>query len=174
MLQLWYVDWEPDWLMTEMCYDGCKKLDPPQSSNTTAFFFNKVDNEYKLKAMYINTPDEYFYSGDSPLISCNEHKKLVAPTSIPRCPGSPAQRLIVGKSGQVCTRTDPVIFRAKPGKTGKQIGLLPTGTKFSVVKGPECAGNYWSWWKVRLEDGRLGWLAEGGDACDEYFLCPTE
>ena len=76
--------------------------------------------------------------------------------------------------GQVCTKSDPLRLRKSPGMNGEIIASIPTGTLFTVIGGPECAGGNWSWWKVHLPDGKIGWFAEGGDRIDPYFLCPVD
>jgi len=169
---IWYDDWQPAWRMTEMCYAGCQTLSPPWESNTSAFMFGfkPESGEYYFRGMYQNTPDKFFFT-DYLLKPCDSNQPLIAPTPVSRCPGSPAQRLVVGEQGKVCTKKDGVYLRINPGKQSETIALVNPGTTFTVVDGPECAGNNWSWWKVELNDGRLGWLAEGGDIYDPYFLC---
>ena len=99
---------------------------------------------------------------------------IITPTVISSCLDSPTQRLEVGKRGIVCTKSDSGRLRESPGIGGKTIGSIKTGTPFDVIDGPECAGNNWSWWQVKLDDGLLGWMAEGGDNIDPYFLCPVD
>lgn len=99
--------------------------------------------------------------------------KTVTPIPPSTCPGSPPQRLHVGGSAMVCPFVDSVKVRDNPGMSGNRITSLRAGTRFEVIGGPECAGNNWSWWKVRLNDGTVGWMAEGGDQIDQYYLCPT-
>lgn len=99
--------------------------------------------------------------------------KTVTPIPPSTCPGSPPQRLYVGGSAMVCPSVDSVKVRDNPGMSGNRITSLRAGTRFEVIGGPECAGNNWSWWKVRLNDGTVGWMAEGGDQIDQYYLCPT-
>jgi formylglycine-generating enzyme required for sulfatase activity len=100
------------------------------------------------------------------------NKLSPAPTT--SCPGAPPQRLKLDMVGQVCTKSDPLRLRKSPGKDGEIIASIPTGTLFAVIGGPECAGGNWSWWKVHLPDGKIGWFAEGGDRIDPYFLCPVD
>lgn len=170
-LYIWYNSWNPAWQMSEMCYGegGCQQLSPPWESDVAAFMFlyNNETGKYQFKGMYQNTPDFF-----EPLKSCNSDQPLLTPTPIANCPFSPPQRLKVGEPGRVCTKSDPVILRASPGKGQPSIKSLATGTTFTVIGGPECAGNGWSWWQVKLNDGKTGWLAEGGDFYDPYFLCP--
>lgn len=170
-LYIWYNGWNPAWQMTEMCYGGCEQLSPPWESDVAAFMFyyNDQTGKYQFKGMYQNTSGFF-----EPLSSCNSGQPLLTPTPIANCPFSPPQRLKVGEQGSVCTKSDPVIFRSEPGKGQPSIKSLPTGTTFTVIAGPECAGNNWSWWQVKLNDGKTGWLAEGGDYQDSYFLCPGD
>lgn len=99
--------------------------------------------------------------------------KTVTPVAPSTCPGSPPQRLHVGESAMVCQSVASVKVRDYPGMSGNRITSLRAGTRFEVIGGPECAGNNWSWWKVRLSDGTVGWMAEGGDQVDQYYLCPV-
>lgn len=172
-LQIWYSKWKPAWEMTELCYDGCSQLDPPWNSTTAAFFFEKDGSNYKLTKMYLNEPYKYFFQDNIPLTACDVGKSSIATvTPISSCPGSPPQRLRVGERGKVCTRADPVKLRTNPGRTSPVITKLPTGTLFNVIGGPECGGDNWSWWQIQTDNGQTGWIAEGGDDIDPYFLCP--
>lgn len=87
------------------------------------------------------------------------------------CPGAPPRRMIVNQRGYVCTQSDRVRLRNAPAKSADTIVYLNTGTQFAVIGGPSCSDS-WSWWNVRLDDGTTGWLSEGGDAVDPYFICP--
>ena len=87
------------------------------------------------------------------------------------CPGAPPQRLTVGELAYVCTISDPVRLRNGPGKNYNPITSLDKGTDIYVVDGPICADN-WTWWQVETESGDFGWMAEGGDNVDPYFICP--
>jgi hypothetical protein len=49
---------------------------------------------------------------------------------------------------------------------------LRPGRYVSIVDGPVCA-NAFSWWLVRIDSRTIGWVAEGGDEIDPYFLCPV-
>lgn len=98
----------------------------------------------------------------------------VPPTPSPSgssCPGASPQRLEVGSNAYVCTISDPVRLREGPGKQYNSIASLEKGSQLYVVDGPRCADN-WSWWQVETESGNIGWMAEGGDNIDPYFLCP--
>jgi hypothetical protein len=174
-LQVWYSNWSPAWEMTETCYsDYCKQFAPPYQSGTAAFMFRNVGGEYQLEFVHLSTPWAYYYSFNNlPIVACIQGvENFATATPSPSCPGAPPQRLQVGGRGQVCTRTDNVRLRIEPGSTSNIVASLPTGTVFTVIGGPECAGDNWSWWQIRTIDGLTGWIAEGGDETDRYFLCP--
>ncbi|GEM_PF-1876101 len=95
----------------------------------------------------------------------------VLPTAINSCPGAPPQRMVVGKRGIVCTKMDDVWLRLRPNRSAAALTDLGPGTVFTIVGGPSCA-NGWSWWQIETSAGELGWISEGGDAIDPYFICP--
>ena len=88
------------------------------------------------------------------------------------CPGAPRQRVMIGEKARVCTKSDDLIVREEPGRDGKELTGIKPGTNFMIIDGPSCANN-WSWWKVELDSGLEGWVAEGGDNIDPYFICPV-
>ncbi len=88
------------------------------------------------------------------------------------CPGAPPQRLEVNEDAIVCTQSDRVIVRSGPGSSYEELFRVRPGTVIWISDGPHC-GNNWSWWKVELPNGIVGWMSEGGDGRDRYFLCPN-
>lgn len=125
------------------------------------------------------TPDCTDQSSLSPGFACDLFD--VVPTivsSVPystqvplACPGAPPSYIIPGQFASVCTQSDAVNLRDSPSRSAAIERQLDPGTIIEVVSGPECADN-WSWWFVTLDDGESGWLAEGGDNIDPYFMCP--
>ena len=97
------------------------------------------------------------------------------PTSrgLSSCPGAPPQRVRVGERAWVCTAYEQLIVRAQPRRSSAELTRLEPGTHVTVIDGPACA-NAFSWWKVRISSGTVGWVAEGGDEIDPYFLCPAQ
>jgi len=89
-----------------------------------------------------------------------------------RCPGASPQRVRVGYRARVCTAYENLVVRAQPGRGSPEITRLRPGTYVTVVDGPICA-DVWSWWKVQSDSGIVGWVAEGGDEIDPYFICPV-
>jgi hypothetical protein len=94
-------------------------------------------------------------------------------SGISSCPGAPSQRIVVNQRGYVCTKQDAVKLRNTPKRSGSEIMQLAPGASFTVIGGPSCADS-WSWWNVRLDNGTSGWISEGGDEIDPYFICPLK
>lgn len=99
--------------------------------------------------------------------------RQATPTAISKCDGAPSQRLKVGEKGKVCTKSDPLRLRREPNFDADILASLKTGTVFEVIDGPTCAEEMF-WWKVRLSNGQVGWVAEGGDRVDPFFVCPVD
>jgi serine/threonine-protein kinase len=97
---------------------------------------------------------------------------IVADSRPSSCPGAPPQRVRVGERARVCTAYEQLIVRAQPRRSSSELTRLKPGTYVTVVDGPICA-NAFSWWKVRTNSGTVGWVAEGGDEIDPYFICPA-
>lgn len=90
---------------------------------------------------------------------------------ISSCPGAPDQRLTVGENARVCTKSDNVYIRKSPSRESSILTSVAPGAVVKIIGGPECA-NEWSYWEVEISDGTTGWISEGGDKTDRYFLCP--
>lgn len=112
------------------------------------------------------TPPEINFERDAQEI-------ILPPPNIKECPGAPPQRVMIGEKARVCTKSDDLIVRKEPGRDGKELTGIKPGTNFMIIDGPSCANN-WSWWKVELDSGLDGWVAEGGDNIDPYFICPVK
>lgn len=101
-------------------------------------------------------------------------KEIILPSpDIKECPGALPQRVIIGEKAKVCTKSADLIVRKEPGRDGMELTGIKPGTNFMIIDGPSCA-NDWSWWKVELDSGLKGWVAEGGDNIDPYFICPVD
>jgi len=61
-------------------------------------------------------------------------------------------------------------LRSSPSLTGNQLGVIRAGHDFRVLDGPVCANGI-NWWQVRsIDDGLVGWTAEGQDG--NYLVEP--
>ncbi|MGI6249784.1 MAG: SH3 domain-containing protein [Anaerolineaceae bacterium] len=172
-LFVWYTGWYPNWRMTEMCYAGCEPISPPWESSTAAFVFFKEDGNFYMDTLFQNEFNKNWFFDLPPLTPCNQEEPTPLPTVSQPCQNGLAQRLQVNGWGIVCTKSDPVVLRGEPGKSGKYLGDVQTGTIVKILEGPKCASNM-SWWQVQLQDGKKGWISEGGDKTDPYFLCPHQ
>ena len=87
-----------------------------------------------------------------------------------QCLGAPDPQVIIGDV-VVVTRDDPapLNIRQEPNLTAQVISQVEPGDTFQVIGGPFCEGGY-LWWKVRLDDGIIGWAAEGSQ--ENYFYEP--
>lgn len=53
--QIWTSGWEPNWEITELCYDSCQPVDPPHTSDIGGFFFRPLeDGSWTLQTMWLN------------------------------------------------------------------------------------------------------------------------
>lgn len=86
------------------------------------------------------------------------------------CPNAPLPRLSVGARGEVAPGIDRLRLRALPAVGTGEVGLLYAGNAFEVISGPSCNGGY-AWWRVTLEQGKTGWVAEGD--WQQYYLRPV-
>ncbi len=112
------------------------------------------------------------YNDDSIGYQVFQVKQSTSPQPVSSCPGAPPQRMLLNQPGSVCTRSETVRLRDAPARSANTIMFLPTGTRFTVVAGPTCA-DQWSWWQIQTDNGYSGWISEGGDAADPYFICPA-
>ena len=86
------------------------------------------------------------------------------------CPNAPLPRLVVGERGEVAPGIDRLRLRALPAVGTGEVSRLYAGNAFEVIAGPSCNGGY-AWWRVALEDGTTGWVAEGD--WTQYYLRPA-
>lgn len=187
-IQVWTSKWSPAWKVTENCYAECVTYDEPWESKVAAFSIcnfdgatakgPNYDGEWRIRGMYINTPENFFMSGDYQMESCqNPDASIVDNNPAPSasnqsilCPGTPEQRMEINQRGFVCTKNDSVMVRRLPLSSSDIITRLPPGSEFLVIDGPSCGT--WSWWLIETDNGERGWMAEGGDQSDPYFICP--
>lgn len=116
--------------------------------------------------------------------------KTKTPTPGKTCPDTFSPRVAPGDRAKVCTRRDRLIIRVEPNKGEREIARIYPGTIVKILNGPECADKS-SWWWIqvskgtevfyanlnrdgRLEEDLFGWVREGGDTEDRYYLCKIE
>ncbi|HRF97155.1 MAG TPA: SH3 domain-containing protein, partial [Aggregatilineales bacterium] len=64
----------------------------------------------------------------------------------------------------------PLNVRQTASTTAPISRIIPEGTRFDIIGGPQCGEGY-TWWQVRLDDGVVAWVAEGTSA--QYFIEPA-
>ena len=106
------------------------------------------------------------------------------PTIASSCPGADPQRLSIGDWAWVCTQSDRLIVRTSPEPGDNEMFRIYPGTEVEIIGGPRCS-DHSSWWLVRvsggtqvfrgklvyLEQESSGWVREGSDNKDPYYLC---
>jgi hypothetical protein len=86
------------------------------------------------------------------------------------CSGASPSRLSIDDTARVTYSNGISLrIRSEPGLDGSKIGLLAEGTKMDIIGGPECMDSF-LWWKVKTEDGIIGWVAEGSNG--DYMIEP--
>jgi hypothetical protein len=174
-LHIWTTGWSPAWEMTESCYVDCIPLDPPWESSTAGFLLFPNEGVWDLKAVYLNFPEAYYFDPSIRLNRCEAPYTtplVETPEQAGSCPGAPAQRVQAGRRGYVCTQQERVKVRREPSRASSELTRLPPGAYFDILDGPACADD-WSWWYILTKDGQKGWIAEGGDDTDPYYICPA-
>ena len=118
-------------------------------------------------------PNDYNQSGGQ-MIEVVVTPTLPPPTEDTACKNAPQKRLKVGDTAIVCTASDAVLLRSGPRRDATSIEKLSPGKRMMVIGGPTCDENVSGWyWEVRTDSGASGWIADGGDDTDKYFICPT-
>jgi len=83
------------------------------------------------------------------------------------------QRLKIGDQAYVCLEKYNLRVRSEPGYSADIITSVAPGTLFTIIDGPYFADD-WPWWRVRISNGIVGWVVDGGDDVDPYFICPVD
>jgi len=170
------------------------KTEPIAKLGTTASRLTNSEASSSTNAKSTNAPPE------STLVkketSTREPTSTRDKTSTPRsvtptygsCPGAEPQQVRVGDKAVVCTKQDRLILRsAPPPNNTVEIFRMYPRTKLQIIDGPICA-NESTWWKVRVEIGSWvfsdekflttteyeGWVREGSDDEDTYYICPLK
>jgi hypothetical protein len=89
-----------------------------------------------------------------------------------QCPGAPLHRLQVGGRGYVCSDQGNRPLYRQPKYSSPILLELSSNTYFEIIKGPVCTEEI-SFWRIRLESGRTGWISEGEAKLPSYYLCPA-
>jgi uncharacterized protein YgiM (DUF1202 family) len=99
------------------------------------------------------------------VLSANAQLALAA-----ACPHAPRTRLQVGMAAVVAPGIGVLNLRALPAVDTGIETQISAGMEMTVLSGPSCNGNI-NWWRVELESGLRGWVAEG--TWELYFVIPA-
>jgi hypothetical protein len=84
------------------------------------------------------------------------------------CTSSPPPRLLPGMQA-VVTPGDPNRLRLGPGTNYDTVSQVPAGGVVTVLSGPQCGPEGWTYWRVQY-GSQIGWTAEGSG--QTYWLEP--
>jgi len=127
-------------------------------SNTPMEKAIRVAIEESVRLIVAKTPTEYYRAGTTPQPKAGTPTKTVTPTPASTQPASPAVTPAPKSQGTepqvVYVNWPKVSLREGPGREFKTLAEIVKGTGLAVIeeKGP--------WLKVRLEDGREGWVGK--------------
>lgn len=144
---------------------------PPTYNGSNTNYENPVNPSSNLQNTPVYSNEQTPHPTNTPRTSPTNVRPTNT-TKVNSCPGAPQQRLKVNEDAEVCTKKDWVFLRKSPSRSSTVIVHLDPGTIVWVLGGPECADD-WSWWQVKAPNGQIGWMSEGGDSTDSYFLCPN-
>jgi hypothetical protein len=177
---VFFTGWNPAWAVTGTCYNGCYDYDTPFTSDSTGFVLMKNNGKYAIEYVFINQSSNYLkIIPNQTMLPCPSAKNYAEPSSsaangqTTSCANAPQQQVKVGGNAKVCTQKDSVAVRSEPSRLGELVTRLATGSPLEIIGGPGCSDGF-SWWQVRMLNGTTGWIAEGGDEKDPYFICPVE
>jgi Ricin-type beta-trefoil lectin domain-like len=109
-------------------------------------------------------------------VSPSPNPSLVAPSPTPKPSATPAQckgalvsRVAVGQKVRVTSDGLPLRVHALAGVSAPQIALLAGKTVVTIIGGPQCIDQK-IWWNIKLDNGTVGWSAEGDSS--NYYLEP--
>lgn len=85
---------------------------------------------------------------------------IIPDENVVRCPATMVSQLTpeISQVGRVRPGDAGQRMRERPTLSGTMLGVIPAGSIFRVLEGPECADGY-AWWKV-YHNGITGWTAE--------------
>jgi len=89
------------------------------------------------------------------------------------CPGAHAPLVRVGGMAVVSTRVEQLRVRSGPGYSNSVVAMLDAGETIALIGGPVCADQRW-WWETQTATGQIGWVVEGWDNTDPYYILPAD
>lgn len=120
------------------------------------------------------SPYLYFIQSESTL---QDIEAITAASQASQCFAAPPSKLRVGEVVVVGENGGEILrLRSGPSTRGRVLRELKTDTILIIDEGPMCgeANDFYLWWRVRMEDGTTGWVAEGDSTQHPiiYFIRP--
>lgn len=84
----------------------------------------------------------------------------VTPPSLPTGTATLLALSVGGRATVTTTEGDQLRVRSSAGVAYAVLFSLPAGSQVNVMEGPVSADGL-SWWRIRADDGRMGWAVEG-------------
>ncbi|NLB71939.1 MAG: protein kinase [Chloroflexi bacterium] len=160
---------------------------PPAASNTDNPAAEPADNSQQAcLAQHFSTEEPRPTETHAPISSNTPTSRYTPTPTYGSCPGAEPQKVRVGDKARVCTRSDRVVVRSEADSGSEEIFRMYTGTKLEIIGGPRCGSDF-TWWQVVVLKGshvalgnndwnttrdEIGWVREGSDAKDLYWICP--
>ena len=82
-LIIWTKGWTTQWMITEFCYGGCAKVDPPIMSDEAGFVFGSNGTTYSISLILVGDYDPSYWDqlGEETILPCDPDALQTAPTS---------------------------------------------------------------------------------------------
>jgi hypothetical protein len=142
---------------------------PPMNGNPVFVWVQPIGVEFGLDSVTLNT--WAYLPGESGVVPQPTLPAPPPPPGTVHCPGTPASIVSTGIEARVTFTTGtPLNMRQTASTSAAVVRILPEGSTFDVIGGPQCADGY-TWWQIRLPGNTYGWAAEGD--MDDYFIEPV-
>ena len=141
---------------------------PPMNGNPVFAWVQPIGVEFGLGSIALN--QWAYLPGESAVIPQPTLPPPPPPPGTSHCPGTPISQISVGIQARVTfTSGTPLNMRQTPSTAAAVVRILPEGSTFDVIGGPQCADGY-TWWQIRIPGNTYGWAAEGDPG--GYFIEP--
>lgn len=123
--------------------------------NKTLIEYNKNMKEFDERITTVEDTQAEFLT----IVVDKTKEETPPPVTTPTTPTTPAEPQKPNRPETVIVNSrDGLHLRSTSSETSPTMGVLPYGTKLTVIGGPEETGQY-DWYKVRTASGREGWVA---------------
>ena len=121
-----------------------------------------------LYDIWVGSHDEGNYAAGILYVTESETRESSGFVIDTGCPGMLSTELRVGAYAEVSRAGDHALHAA-PERAAGVLSQAEPGAGMSLLGGPICQSG-WRWWRVSLDSGHRGWMADGDGA--EHWLVP--